>query len=236
MDKSAKDPAKIQSMFSTIAHRYDLLNRVLSLGIDRNWRKFAVGQLPKADKAHYLDVATGTCDVSLEIIRSLAGSRVTGVDFSEGMLELGKKKVKDAGLESRINVQFGDATDLPFDDDTFNGSIIAFGIRNVQDYKKGISEMGRVVKSDGRVVILEFTAVQHRLVKPLYRFYITKILPFIGEVISGKKGAYKYLPESMLTFPVPEELKKAMEDTGLQDVNYYKLTLGAVTVHVGTVK
>ena len=236
MNKSAKDPAKIQSMFSTIAHRYDLLNKVLSLGIDRHWRKFAVNQLIKRDNAHYLDVATGTCDVSLEIINSLKGSKVTGVDFSEGMLARGREKVLNAGLDDRIHVQFGDATDLPFEDNTFEGSIIAFGIRNVQDYKKGIREMGRVVKSGCRIVILEFTTVQNKMFKPLYTFYITKILPFIGEVISGKKGAYKYLPDSMLSFPVPEEFKKAMEESGLQDVRYYKLTFGIVAVHVGTVK
>ena len=235
MDNSAKDPVKIQTMFSTIAHRYDLLNRVLSLGIDRSWRKFAVSQLPKAENPVYLDVATGTCDVALEIIKQISGSRVIGVDFSEGMLEIGKDKVKNAGYQDRIEVRFGDASNLPFDDNAFNGSIIAFGIRNVQDYKKGISEMGRVVKSGGKVVILEFTTIQNRFFKPLYRFYIMKVLPFIGEIISGKKGAYKYLPASMLAFPVPDELKNVMEETGLTNVRYYKLTFGAVAVHVGTV-
>ncbi len=234
MKKSAKDPVKIQTMFSTIAPRYDLLNRVLSLGIDRRWRRFAVNQLVKRDNAHYLDVATGTSDVALEIVNSIQGSKVTGVDFSDGMLKLGKEKVRSAGLHDRIDVRFGDATDLPFDDNTFDGSIIAFGIRNVQDYKKGISEMGRVIKSGRKVVILEFTTVQSRIFKPLYVFYITRVLPFIGELISGKKGAYTYLPDSMLHFPVPDELKKAMEETGLQEVRYFKLTLGIVAVHVGT--
>jgi demethylmenaquinone methyltransferase/2-methoxy-6-polyprenyl-1,4-benzoquinol methylase len=235
MDNSAKDPVKIQNMFSTIAYRYDLLNRILSLGIDRSWRKFAVSQLPKAENPVYLDVATGTCDVALEIIQQISGARVVGVDFSEGMLDIGTEKVKNTGYQDRIDVRFGDAANLPFDDNTFNGSIIAFGIRNVQDYKKGINEMGRVVKSGGKVVILEFTTIQNRLFKPLYRFYITKVLPFIGEIISGKKGAYKYLPASMLAFPVPDELKNVMEETGLSDVRYYKLTLGAVAVHVGSV-
>ncbi len=236
MDRSEKDPAKIQTMFSTIAHRYDLLNRVLSLGIDRHWRRFAIDQLPKPDNARYIDIATGTCDVALEIIKRVPGSKVNGVDFSEGMLELGKKKVNDAGLKDRIEVGFGDATALPFDDDTFDGSTIELGIRNVQDYKKGISEMGRVVKSGGKVVILEFTTLQNPVIKPLYVFYITKVLPFIGEVISGKKGAYKYLPDSMLSFPLPEEFKEAMEEMGLEDVTYHKLTLGIVAVHVGTVR
>ena len=237
MDKSAKDPVKIQTMFSTIAPRYDLLNRILSLGIDRSWRKFAISQLPQAENARFLDVATGTCDVALEIIkRRPSGTKVVGADFSEGMLKLGKQKVIDAGLADRIEVRFADVTALPFDDNIFHGSIIAFGIRNVQDYKKGISEMGRVVESGGKVVVLEFTSVQNRFFMPVYRFYITKVLPFIGEIISGKKGAYKYLPDSMLGFPSPDEFKSAMEETGLTDVKYHKLTFGIAYVHVGTVK
>ncbi len=235
MDKSAKDPAKIRTMFSTIAPRYDLLNRVLSLGIDRCWRRFAVRQLPKVENARFLDVATGTCDVALEIIKRFPpDTKVVGVDFSEGMLELGKEKVRKAGLQHRIDVRFADVTSLPFEDNIFDASIIAFGIRNVQDYKKGISEMGRVVKSGGRVVILEFTSIQNPFFRVPYRFYITKVLPFIGEIISGKKGAYKYLPSSMLEFPAPEEFKKAIEETGLKDVRYYKLTFGIAAVHVGT--
>ncbi|MBI4843343.1 MAG: bifunctional demethylmenaquinone methyltransferase/2-methoxy-6-polyprenyl-1,4-benzoquinol methylase UbiE [Nitrospirae bacterium] len=236
MDSSEKDPLKIQTMFTTIAHRYDFLNMVLSLGIDKCWRRFAINQLPKSDNARYLDVATGTGDVALEIVKRIPGSKVNGVDFSEGMLDVGNEKVSNAGLSDRISLDFGDATALPFGDNTFDGSIIAFGIRNVQDYKKGVSEMGRVVKRGGRVVILEFTTIQHPLIKPLYRFYISKVIPFIGEVVSGKRGAYKYLPESMLAFPSPDELKKTMEGTGLADVKYYKLTLGIAAVHVGTVK
>ncbi len=236
MDNSAKDPAKIQSMFSTIAHRYDLLNKVLSLGIDRYWRKFAVNKLPAVESPVFLDVATGTCDVALEIIRRHSrNTKVTGVDFSEGMLKLGREKVRLAGLEDRIDVRFADVTALPFEDNAFDASIIAFGIRNVREYEKGLSEMGRVVKSGGKVVILEFTSIQHPLFKAPYRFYITKVLPFIGELISGKKGAYKYLPSSMLEFPGPEEFKQAMERTGLKDVRYYRLSLGITAVHVGTV-
>ncbi len=236
MDKSAKDPEKIRSMFSTIAPRYDLLNRVLSLGIDRQWRKFAVSQLPSGEKSLFLDVATGTCDVALEIIRQhSAETRVVGVDFSEGMLKRGREKVREAELEKRIEVRFADVTALPFDDNRFDAAIIAFGIRNVQDFKKGIMEMGRVVRSGGNVVILEFTSIQNPFFKVPYRFYLTKVLPFIGEFISGKKGAYKYLPSSMLEFPGPEEFKKEMEQTGLIHVLYHRLSLGIAAVHIGTV-
>jgi demethylmenaquinone methyltransferase/2-methoxy-6-polyprenyl-1,4-benzoquinol methylase len=237
MDKPVKDPAKIQTMFSTIAHRYDLLNTVLRLGIDRHWRKFAVEQLPKVQNAIFLDVATGTCDVALEIIKQFPlDAKVVGVDFSDRMLELGKEKVRKAGLHDKIDIRFADATSLPFDDNSFNGSIIAFGIRNVQDYKKGIREMGRVVKNGGKVVILEFTSVQSRFFQPVFHFYITKLLPFVGEIVSGKKGAYKYLPDSMLDFPSPENFMHVMKETGLQDVRYHKLTFGASIVYVGTVK
>ncbi|RJQ46955.1 MAG: bifunctional demethylmenaquinone methyltransferase/2-methoxy-6-polyprenyl-1,4-benzoquinol methylase UbiE [Nitrospiraceae bacterium] len=235
MDKSAKDPAKIQTMFSTIAPRYDLLNRVLSLGIDGYWRKFAVSQLPKVGNARFLDVATGTCDVALEIMKRFPpDAKVVGVDFSEGMLELGKEKVRKAGYQNRIDIRFADVTSLPFEDNTFDASIIAFGIRNVQDYRKGISEMGRVVKRGGKVVVLEFTSIQNRFFRAPYRFYITKVLPYIGELISGKKGAYKYLPSSMIEFPGPEEFKKVIQAAGLHDVRYWKLTFGIAAVHVGT--
>jgi demethylmenaquinone methyltransferase/2-methoxy-6-polyprenyl-1,4-benzoquinol methylase len=234
MDKSAKDPLKIQTMFSTIAPRYDLLNRVLSLGIDGHWRRFAVAQLPRVENARFLDVATGTCDVALEIVKRFPpDSKIVGVDFSEGMLELGKEKVRRAGYRDRIDIRFADVTSLPFEDNAFDASIIAFGIRNVQDYKRGISEMGRVVRRGGKVVILEFTSIQNPFFRTPYRFYITKVLPLIGELVSGKKGAYRYLPSSMIGFPAPEEFKKAMEETGLREVKYYKLTFGIAAVHVG---
>lgn len=237
MDKSAKDPVKIQTMFSTIAHRYDLLNRVLSLGIDRYWRRFAVNQLPKVEKPFFLDVATGTGGVAIEIAKKYSPNvKVVGVDFSDKMLEIGKKKVRRAGYQNRIELRPGDVTSLPFEDNTFDAAIIAFGIRNVQDHKQGIKEMRRVVKNNGKVVILEFTSTQNRFLKAPYCFYITKILPFIGEIVSGKKGAYKYLPSSMLDFPSPEEFKKTMEEAGLQGVKYYKLTFGITAVHVGDKK
>jgi demethylmenaquinone methyltransferase/2-methoxy-6-polyprenyl-1,4-benzoquinol methylase len=235
MNKSEKDPAEIQTMFSAIAPRYDLLNRVLSLGVDGYWRRFAVGLLPKLENARFLDVATGTCDVALEIVKRFPpDAKVVGVDFSEGMLELGREKVRKTGYQDRIDIRAADATALPFEDNFFNAAIIAFGIRNVRDYRRGISEMGRVVKSGGKIVILEFTSIQSRFFRTPYRFYITKVLPFIGELISGRKGAYKYLPSSMLEFPGPEEFKNAIEEAGLRHVMYYKLTFGIAAVHVGT--
>ncbi len=235
MNKPSKNPLKIQAMFSAIAPRYDLLNRLLSFGRDRYWRRFAVKQLPDIEGGMFLDVATGTGDVAVEIVRQYnRKTRVIGTDFSEQMLELGRKKIEELGCQGQIDLRFGDVTNLPFDDRTFDAAIIAFGIRNIPDYKKGIQEMTRVLKAGGRIVVLEFTSVQSRFSRSLFRLYLTRILPVMGGFISGKKTAYKYLSDSVIDFPAPGEFKKIMEDSGLREVNFYPLTFSIVTVHVGT--
>jgi len=237
MDKLSKEPLKIQSMFSSIAPRYDLLNKLLSFGRDRYWRRFAVNQLSAVKTGTFLDVATGTGDVAIEIAKQYSSdTRVIGIDFSEQMLELGRKKIIKMGYQEQIELRAGDANSLPFEDKTFDAAIIAFGIRNVPDYRAGIKEMARVVKEGGKIVILEFTSAQHQFFKLPFRLYLTKVLPFMGGIISGRKGAYKYLSSSVLDFPSPEELKKVMEEIGLREVKYYKLTFGITTVHIGTKK
>ncbi len=235
MSELSKESGKIQAMFSSIAPHYDLLNRVLSFGRDIYWRKFAVRMLPIENNNRLLDVATGTADVAMEIIRQNPSKNlsVTGVDFSEGMLELGKEKAAKSEYAKNIKLQFGDVNSLPFEDNAFDGAIIAFGIRNIPDYKKGIKEMTRVVKQGGKVVILEFTNTRSHFLKPFYQFYLTKALPMIGEIISGGKGAYKYLSLSVIDFPDAETLKRIMQDAGLKDVRYHLLTFGTVAVHVG---
>jgi len=235
MKTISKDPSQISRMFSTIAPRYDLLNRVLSLGIDRHWRRYAVERLLNEGPKLCLDVATGTCDIALEVVRQSVDAMVTGIDFSREMLMIGQRKIERAGQEHRIGLVEGDATSMPFTDDTFDGAIIAFGIRNVNDYMAGISEMRRVVKSRGIVVILEFSSSRSSILRWPYRFYITRILPAIGELISGRKGAYKYLPASMEDFPSPDELSGIMSKAGLREVSYRRLTLGITTVHTGIV-
>lgn len=233
MSELAKNPLKIQSMFSAIAPRYDLLNKLLSLGRDRYWRRFAVNQLPIIKEGLFLDAATGTGDVALEIIKQRPDARVIGVDFSDKMIELGKEKILETGNQDKIELRFGDITSLPFEDKTFDAAIIAFGIRNIPDYKKGIGEMARVVKDGGKIAILEFTIVQSQFFKLPFRLYLSKVLPVIGGIFSGRKGAYKYLSDSVLDFPEPEEFKKIMEEIGLKEVKYYPLTFSIVTVHVG---
>ncbi len=234
MGKPDKDSAKIEAMFSSIASRYDLLNRLLSLGRDRHWRRFAVSQLPGIDNGMFLDIATGTGDIAIEIVkRHSPGVKVVGVDLSEKMIELGKEKVIEAGYSERIELSTGNINSLNFKDNHFDAAIIAFGIRNIQDYKQGIKEMARVVKNGGEIVILEFTSLQHRFFKRPYRFYITKVLPFISSIISRKRSAYQYLSDSVINFPPPEELKKIMQEAGLREVKYHTLTFGVTTVHTG---
>ncbi len=234
MNKLSKNPLKIQAMFSSIAPRYDILNTLLSFGRDRSWRRFAVNQLPKKKGALFLDMATGTGDVAIEIVKLLPpDTRVIGIDFSDQMLKLGKKKIKETGFQNQIDLLFGDITALPYGNKTFDAAIIAFGIRNIPDYRKGITEMTRVLKDGGKIVILEFTSIQGWFFKWLFRLYLKSILPVLGGIISGRKSAYKYLSSSVLDFPGPEELKGMMEDTGLREVKFYSLTLNIVTVHVG---
>jgi demethylmenaquinone methyltransferase/2-methoxy-6-polyprenyl-1,4-benzoquinol methylase len=234
MGKLSKDSAKIEAMFSSIAPRYDLLNRLLSLGRDRYWRRFAVGQLPGIEHGTFLDAATGTGDIAIEIAkRHLPGVRVTGIDLSDRMLALCREKIRRAGYQDRIDLHTGDLNSLEFKDNTFDAAIIAFGIRNVDNYKKAIKELTRVIKDGGKLVILEFTSLQNRFFKGPYRLYISRILPFISSIISGRRSAYQYLSASVVDFPPPEELSQIIEEAGLREVKYYTLTFGVTTVHTG---
>jgi len=216
----------IQKMFAGISRRYDFLNRLLSLGRDKYWRRFAAALLPTGC---ILDVCSGTGDVAIEVSKK---SDVVASDFCEEMLQLCAGKIKKQDIENIYCVQ-NDAENLSFRDETFNGAIVAFGIRNVADIKKALSEMRRVVKKGGKVVILEFSQPGNRVFKRVYYFYFQKILPFIGAAVSKKEGAYSYLPSSVMAFPEKNEFVEFMKDAGLVDVEFYDLTFGIVTVYTG---
>lgn len=225
----------VRNMFTSIAPRYDFLNRLLSAGRDKYWRRVAVDELPLEKGGSFLDVATGTGDIALSLIHraSKDDARVVGVDFSEGMLKLGRDKVKKEGLEDRIELRLADATALPFEDNLFQGAIVAFGLRNFSDTEKGLKEMLRVVAPGGRVVILEFTNPKNPLFRRMYYFYFRNILPLIGGIISGNRKAYQYLPDSVMDFPSSDRLKSLMEKCGMQKVRYKLLTFGVAALHVG---
>jgi len=224
---------RIRAMFGSIAPRYDLLNRLLSLGIDRRWRRFAVGKIALSGPGRVLDVATGTGDVALEIAAQTPASvSIVGVDFCPEMVELGRVKVEESRHAGRITLEVAPCEDIPFDERTFDAATISFGIRNVVDRAKGLSEMHRVLKDGGRIVILEFSTPTMPLFKQLYHFYFLKILPLIGGLFS-RHSAYQYLPDSVMEFPSREEFEALMSGAGFREVRHFDLTGGIATVYLG---
>ena len=233
MSKLTEKGLSIRQMFDASAPRYDLLNRLLSLGIDRRWRAFAVKQLQVPAHGRVLDVATGTGDVALEIAQRTPDSvTIVGEDFTQGMLVLGRDKIARSVYRDRIELVNAPCEALPHPDGVFDGVTIAFGIRNVVDRPAGLREMCRVLRPGGRAVILEFSNPRNRFFKAVYYFYFRRLLPTIGGLIS-KRSAYQYLPDSVLEFPDQEQFKKMMAEAGFAEVRHHDLTFGIATAYVG---
>ncbi len=226
--------AAVERMFSAIAPRYDLLNRLLSAGRDRAWRRAAVQETGLPRDGRLLDVCAGTADVALEAARQFPDARIEGVDFSPPMIALGQAKVARAGLAERIRLQVAPAEALPYPDGTFDAATVAFGLRNIPDRLQGLREMRRILRPGGRMVILEFTTPPNRLFRGLYLWYFRQVLPRIGRLVSGHRSAYDYLPASVAEFPPPEGVAVWMREVGFRDVSYRPMTCGIVAIHVGT--
>lgn len=223
----------IGEMFSTIAPRYDFLNRLLSFRRDRYWRRAAVAEMVPARSGRHLDAATGTADVALEIFRQKGdGARVAGADISIPMMRIGRGKAARRGLAGRMAFVAAPCEALPFRDAAFDSVSIAFGIRNVADRAAALAEMCRVVRPGGRVVVLEFSQPKSPLFGSVYRFYFSSVLPRLGGIFS-KRSAYTYLPESVRNFPPPDEFAAMMRAAGCRHVRIRPLTLGIVTLYVG---
>ena len=226
-------PKSIRSLFDNIAPTYDLANHLLSLGRDFYWRKMAVQEV-KGLEGWILDIATGTGDVAIKIIRQNGHYRkVFGVDFSEPMIKKARQKVFQKGLSRMIALSLGDALFLPFRDNTFSASMIAFGLRNIVKKEQALSEMVRVIKKGGKVIILEFTFPKKGLMRRLYPFYFQRVLPRVGGFISGDRGAYAYLPESVFHFASAENYMEIMRKVGLVDVGSQSLTGGVASIISG---
>jgi demethylmenaquinone methyltransferase / 2-methoxy-6-polyprenyl-1,4-benzoquinol methylase len=224
---------KVQAMFDSIAGRYDLLNRVLSMGIDRGWRNTATREVLEQHPVDVLDVATGTGDFALTIKRIAPQVRVVGSDFSGNMLEIAREKAQKQHLE--IPFEQGDALNLPYPDASFDAISCSFGFRNFADFKRGLQEFHRVLRPGGRCVILEFPPPPENLLGQVYGLYFRHVLPFIGGVISGRPEAYRYLPESVIAFPKPEILAALMLEVGFE-ARFQVLTAGLAAIHVGVKK
>lgn len=221
--KLRKDKETIAGMFNAIAGRYDFLNRLLSFGTDRSWRKKLVRAVTGSDASNVLDLACGTGDVAIELDKR--GMTVTGADISEKMLEIARKKAP------HINFQTGDAAELDFPEASFDAVTIAFGIRNFDSRPTCIDEIYRVLKPGGLLAIVEFSIPRNKIWKALYSFYFLNILPVIGRVVSGQKGSYRYLPESSFSFPPPESFCEELRNGGFGNVTYRPMTGGVAVLY-----
>lgn len=218
-------------MFDDIAPRYDFLNQLLSLGIHKGWRKKAIGLLQVKQPRTILDIATGTADFAIEAMR-LKPDKVTGVDISAGMLKLGKEKIKKKGLENKIELTLADSENLPFADNQFDAITVGFGVRNFEHLEKGISDMYRVLKPGGTMVILEFSKPRMFPVKQLYKIYFRYVTPFIGKLFSKNNAAYTYLPESVNAFPDGEDFLNVLRKVGLKKASVILLSFGIASIYI----
>ncbi len=220
-------------MFDSISGKYDFLNHFLSLGIDIRWRRKAIALLKDLQPKAILDVATGTGDFAVEALR-LNPTKVIGVDISEGMLDVGRQKMKARQLDGIIELRSGDSEKLPFEDNFFDAVIVAFGVRNFEDLERGLSEMLRVVRPGGRVVVLEFSRPTKFPMKQLYNAYFTAILPLIGRWVSRDQAAYSYLPESVQAFPDGPDFIRILSDVGYKNPQCKSLTFGISSLYWGS--
>jgi demethylmenaquinone methyltransferase/2-methoxy-6-polyprenyl-1,4-benzoquinol methylase len=222
---------QVERMFDAISPRYDLLNRVFSLGIDQGWRRKVVRMVGEEPVGHLLDVATGTAD--LAILSSLKAAKVTGADISEGMLKLGREKVAKRGLADRISLVQADSEQLPFADGAFDAVTVAFGVRNFEHLDRGVRDMVRVLRPGGRLFVLEFSKPSKAPFKQLFRFYFHRVMPGVGKVISKDSAAYTYLPKSVDAFPEGPAFEQVMREAGLSEVRAIPLTGGIATLYRG---
>ncbi|MDQ6812120.1 MAG: bifunctional demethylmenaquinone methyltransferase/2-methoxy-6-polyprenyl-1,4-benzoquinol methylase UbiE [Bacteroidota bacterium] len=233
-DQSKKQ--QVTEMFDNIAFRYDFLNRFLSVGIDVDWRKKAIKQLQSVQPQTVLDVATGTADVAILTHKLLHPNKITGIDISEGMLDIGRQKIKKLGLTSEIELLKGDSETIAFADNTFDAITVAFGVRNYQNLEKGLSEMLRVLKPGGKLVVLEFSRPKQFLFKGVYNFYMNTIAPRFGKLIAKNKDAYQYLNDSVQRFPEGQQFIAILKHVGYTPTYSKPLTLGICTIYCGSKK
>lgn len=221
---------QVAQMFDSISERYDFLNHMLSMNIDKGWRKKVVKIAAAENPKHILDVATGTGDLAIALTKANP-EKITGIDISNGMLEVGRKKVAEKGMASTITLQQADSENLPFEDNTFDVVSVAFGVRNFENLEKGLSEIRRVLKPGGKALVLEFSQPTGFPFKQVYKFYFKNILPVLGKAISKDASAYTYLPESVNAFPHGKQFTEILQTVGFKNTRLQPVTFGVATIY-----
>lgn len=229
--QSKKD--QVEEMFDNISPKYDLLNHLLSANIDKVWRRKSIKRLQPFQPVHILDIATGTGDFAVAAAK-LEKTKITGIDISEGMLDVGRRKIEKKGLSNRIILQKADSENLPFEQSTFDAAIVGFGVRNFESLEKGLAEILRVLKPGGVFIVLEFSKPRKAPFKQLYYFYFTNILPMLGRLISKDSRAYTYLPESVNEFPDGEDFTAVLEKVGFKNGKCFPQTFGIASIYEAT--
>lgn len=233
-NEEEKKSVQVERMFDNIAPAYDQLNHTLSWGIDKSWRKRAINWLKPFQPQRMMDVATGTGDFAIQACRVLNPKELIGTDISEGMMNVGRQKVKDAGLEGRISFAKEDCTALTFPDKRFDSITVAFGVRNFEDLDKGLREMHRVLDTGGKLVILELSEPDWFPMKQLYALYSKVVIPTLGKLLSKDRSAYTYLPQSIKAFPQGEVMREIILKAGFSEARFQRLTLGICTLYTAT--
>ena len=231
-DTNKSKKQEVAEMFNNISKRYDFLNHFLSVGIDKLWRKKAVRMLRDIEPKRLLDLATGTGDFAIELL-SLKPTEIIGMDISEGMLEVGREKMKTKKYDDVISMVYGDSESLPFEDGYFDALTVGFGVRNYENLEKGLSEMLRVVRSGGKLIILEFSKPKRFPIKQYYAFHSRFIIPFFGKRISKDEKAYAYLPESVAAFPEGQDFLTILSKLGYKNVSATPVSGGIATIYMG---
>ncbi len=222
---------QVAEMFNNISTKYDFLNHFLSLGVDRVWRRKAINHLIDLQPKSILDVATGTGDFAIQALK-LNPEKIIGIDISEGMLKVGLEKIKKKGLENKVELHSGDSENIPYEDNKFDAVIVAYGVRNFENLEKGLSEMYRVLRSGGKMVVLEFSKPVLFPFKQLYNFYFQFVLPKIGKTVSKDNAAYTYLPESVKAFPDGDEFIYKLQNVGFKQAVCNPVTFGISSIYI----